>query len=68
MKHCLNCNKLVNAHRNTVNIGIADIWNEHCEECGQFIDSGVEDVKDIIFDFSKGMDNCEVKIKENEDE
>ena len=64
MKHCRNCNKLVNVNRNTVNIGIADVWNDSCEECNQFIDSGIIDVKDLIFDMSEGVDKCKVSIKE----
>lgn len=40
MKYCLNCQKTVNVNRTQVFIGIADIWNDHCETCGQFIDSG----------------------------
>ena len=67
MKYCNKCQKLVNVNRNTVNIGIADIWNDHCEECRQFIDSGFEHTKDLIFDMSEGIDNCKVKIKQQEE-
>ena len=68
MKHCLNCNKLVNVNRNEVNIGIADIWNDSCEECGLFIDSGFAHTKDLVFDMSEGIDKCKVRLKEeNED-
>ena len=66
MKFCAQCNKLVNVNRNVVNIGIADVWNEHCDECGTFIESGFDNTKDLIFDMSKGIDNCKIRIKENE--
>ena len=42
MKMCPKCNKLVNTNRKEINMGIADIWNDHCEDCGCFIDSGFE--------------------------
>ena len=60
------CNKLVNTNRKVVNIGIADIWNDHCETCGAFIDSGFEHVEDLVFDISEGFENCKVRIKEDE--
>lgn len=41
MKYCLRCQKEVNVHRREVDISIAMLWNDHCEECGMFIDSGV---------------------------
>jgi len=45
MKYCLRCKKEVNVRRNSVDIGIAIIWNDHCEECGTFIDSGFKHKK-----------------------
>jgi hypothetical protein len=68
MKQCVKCNKLVNANRTIVNIGIADIWNDHCEECGSFIDSGFENTKSITFDLRKGLDKCKVVFTEDYDE
>lgn len=41
MKFCCRCQKSVNVNRNKVFIGIADIWNDHCEECGNLVDSGI---------------------------
>lgn len=66
MKNCLNCNKLVNVNRNEVDIYIAVIWNDHCEECGQFIDSGFIHTKDLVFDASEGLDKMKVKLKEED--
>ena len=40
VKYCCNCRKNVNTCRQKVNIGIADIWNDYCEVCNYFIESG----------------------------
>jgi len=47
MKHCFKCQKVVNTRRISVDVGIAEIWNDHCEECGNFIDSGLLDIKKL---------------------
>ena len=64
MKYCSKCKKEVNVNKNIVDIGIAECWQEHCETCNSFVASGITEVKDIVFDFSKGMDNCEVRVKD----
>jgi len=66
MSYCQKCKKEVNVIRNNVDIGIAECWQEHCEECNSFITSGINEVKDIVFDFSKG--DCEVRFKDAKDE
>ena len=42
MKYCYGCQKVVNTNRKMVHIGIADVWNEHCSECGTFLESGFD--------------------------
>jgi len=54
MKYCLNCKKSVNTARKIADMGFAEIWNDHCEECGHFIDSGFEHKKDLVFNMAKG--------------
>ena len=65
MKYCGKCQKQVNVSRNTVDIGIAEVWQDNCEECGNFIESGVEHVKDISFDMSRGKDKCKVSFEKD---
>jgi len=50
MKYCCRCQKNVNVNRTTVNIHIADIWNDHCEECGNFVDSGFDHIEILQID------------------
>ena len=47
-EYCIKCKKPVLTVKNSVDIGIAEIWNNHCSECGNFISSGiiVEEFKD----------------------
>lgn len=67
MKYCSKCQKQVNVSRNTFDIGIAEAWQDSCEICNSFIESGVDHVKDLVFDMSKGIDKCKVRIKEDDD-
>lgn len=64
MKYCFNCKKEVNVSRNTFDLGIAEAWQDSCENCGSFIEGGFDHVKDLVFDMSKGVDECEVRVKD----
>ena len=63
MKYCQNCKKEVKVVRNTVNIGIADIWNDRCEICNELLDTGFEHIKTFIFD----LENNKVTLKDEDE-
>ena len=63
MKYCSKCQKMVNTIKRTFDIGIAEAQQEHCESCGNFINSEVTKVYDLVFDLEKNK----VSIKDEED-
>ena len=63
MKYCSSCQKLVNINRMAANMGFAEIWNDNCESCGTFIDSGFEHTNDLIFDMNSGKVSIKKKGK-----
>ena len=60
MKYCSKCQKMVNTIKQIFDIGIAEAQQEHCESCGNFINSEITKVHDLIFD----LENNKVSIKD----
>ena len=45
MKYCHNCKKQVNTRKVSAHMGIAIVTSYYCEECNNFIESEVKEIK-----------------------